>query len=408
MKMADSTILSEEGQLLIWCARTVLTGNTQEKIRERVKCGIDWNAFTGLAKWHGVVPLMYRSLIASCPELLPDPVRSGLKQYLGATSVLNSVLADEVVQLVSSLASRGVEAIPFKGPVLSLIAYKSLDLRECEDLDLIVKREAIAQACMILSKMGYEEIQPPATDESSKEEGRCYNLFRKRHGVVRVDLQWTMAHTRFSFVLDRPEIWRRLIPVRLPRGSVNSFPPEELLAVLCVHGTKHVWELLRWVCDISELLHKYPSMDWDKVDDLVSDWRCRRSLRLGLFLAQRLFGVDLHEKIQREVSKDVDVLRLGMLMPASLLKFPEMGINEHHADAVYLSLKESWPERVRFALILIHESSPSLATPLPWFRLQVSLILLRAILSPVRRALVKAADLVGVRDKLARWLTQYD
>ena len=198
------------------------------------------------------------------------------------------------------------------------------------------------------------------------------------------------------------------MPVALPRGTVRSFPPEELLAVLCVHGTNHVWELLRWVCDIAELLHTYPSMDWDKVDDLVSDWRCRRSVRLGLFLAQRLFGVDLQEKMQRDIIKDADVLRLGMLMPASLLKSPEMGISEQHADAVYLSLKESWTARARFALVLIHESSPSLATPLPWFRQQASLILLHAILCPVLKALVKAADFVGVRKKLARWLTQYE
>lgn len=408
MNALDTTILSEEGRLLVWCARTSHSGSIQEKIRERVKGGIDWNAFIGSARWHGVVPLVYQSLLASCPEFLPDPVRSGLKQYMGATCILNSVLADELVQLISRLASRGVQVIPFKGPVVSLMAYKSLNLRECDDLDLIVKREAIAEARMILSEMGYEGVHPPSTGESAMGEERLYNVFRKHNGVVRVDLQWTMVHTRFSFTLDRPVMWSRLIPVALPQGTVHSFPPEELLALLCVHGTKHVWELLRWVCDIAELLHAYPSMDWDKVDDLVSDWRCRRSLRLGLFLAQRLFGVDLTEKMQREIIKDADVLRLGMLMPASLLKSPDMGISEQHADAVYLSLKESWTERARFVLVLIHESSPSLATHLPWFRLQAVLIRFHAILRPFLKALVKAADFAGVRNKIARWLTQYE
>ena len=69
-------------------------------------------------------------------------------------------------------------------------------------------------------------------------------------------------------------------------------------------------------------------------------------------------------KMQREITRDEDVLRRGMLMPASVLQYPEMGICERHADAVYLSLKDSWTERARFALVLIHESSPSLATPL--------------------------------------------
>ena len=74
-------------------------------------------------------------------------------------------------------------------------------------------------------------------------------------------------------------------------------------------------------------------------------------------------------KMQREITRDEDVLRRGTLMPASVLQYPEMGISEQHADAFYPSLKVSWTERTRSALLLSHESSPSLATPLPWFRL---------------------------------------
>src|SRR3712207_8653927 len=62
---------------------------------------------------------------------------------------------------------------------------------------------------------------------------------------------------------------------RPPRSTL--FPYTTLfrsLLILCVHGTKHIWGRLSWICDVAELLRTQPDMDWEYVLD-------RKSTRLN-------------------------------------------------------------------------------------------------------------------------------
>jgi hypothetical protein len=55
---------------------------------------------------------------------------------------------------------------------------------------------------------------------------------------------------------------------------------------------------------VAELLKKRSDIDWGRVDWLVERFKCRRSLLLGLALAERLFEVDMPLALEREVTYD--------------------------------------------------------------------------------------------------------
>jgi hypothetical protein len=67
---------------------------------------------------------------------------------------------------------------------------------------------------------------------------------------------------------------------------------------LCVHGTKHQWKRLSWLCDIAELIRAYPELRWEQVAAQAARLGIERRLYLGLFLANRLLEAPLPKPIE--------------------------------------------------------------------------------------------------------------
>jgi hypothetical protein len=134
---------------------------------------------------------------------------------------------------------------------------------------------------------------------------------------------------------------------------VRGMAPEELLIVLCVHGSKHAWERLKWVADVAELLRAH-RLDWQRVFSTATKWKCRRMLLLGLALADRLMKIPLPPDILSAISADHDVPVLARCMPKSVLADQDCAIDEQDAVALYFSLKDNWWERWRYWLVHLH------------------------------------------------------
>jgi hypothetical protein len=86
---------------------------------------------------------------------------------------------------------------------------------------------------------------------------------------------------------------------------VWSFAKEELILYLCVHGVKHCWERLGWLCDLAAVLRRNPDIAWDR---LLSGCRAQgneRILLLGLALAAELLGAQLPAPLEAEIHTHV-------------------------------------------------------------------------------------------------------
>lgn len=391
-----------EGRLLILCARTVVSDFARVEVEDLVADGVDWEVVWQLSRVHGVAPLVYRNLVTICPKAVPPTIHEAFRRHNQATLLLNTLLARELVVLVDALAAKGVRAIPFKGVTLAQAAYGDISLRECADIDLIIEQEAIPSARKVLWSQGYQLTSRDTNTAGEAEEP--YHFFQKRNGIVAVDLQWMMARRHFGFRLDRGEIYGRLKPVALPTKSVMGLAPEDLLILLCVHGTKHAWEQLKWICDVAELVRRRPALDWSRVLFLAREWKCRRMLLLGLGLAQALFDTVLPRTVLQELEADKDVSLLMWSMPKQLLKHPDHGVDESCAEALYMMLKDSGWERWKLAVELCLAETDVMMRFLPWFRFQSGLRLLSSCLRPIRRIIARWFLPVRLRETIVRWL----
>jgi hypothetical protein len=107
---------------------------------------------------------------------------------------------------------------------------------------------------------------------------------------------------RHSFVsLDLGQFRRRVIVV-LAGAGVPTLTPEDQLLVVCVHGSKHVWGLLKWICDVATLVQRYPEMDWHRVRQRASRVGCWRAVALGLQLAHELLGASLPQPLRQAIT----------------------------------------------------------------------------------------------------------
>ncbi len=375
--------MKSEVEVLILCARTVMADEQKVQIRSLAENGLDWDELVRLTKQHGVTSLVYWNLNAVCPELIPSDVLLFLRQHFQANAARAHLLTQELVQLTKAAEDSGVSLIPFKGPTLAAMAYGNVFLRDFRDMDLIIARDSIHKIYEVFEGQEYQTLDSGRSTEINNLSSKRYHHFVKAHGNVRVDLQWVMGGSEFSFQLDRPSILNNLQPVQLHDAQIMGLATEELLLILCVHGSKHVWEELKWVCDVAELIRAQENIDWKKVLVLAQEWRCRRMLFLGLALTQILFNVTLPEFLRQQIFSDGVVEILVKNIQRSLTE-PAHAIGENEYQAYYFHFKDHWTDRWLYGLHLCRMDSPVITKDLPWFKSQRSLFLLSRVFSPIR------------------------
>lgn len=117
----------------------------------------------------------------------------------------------------------------------------------------------------ILFSLGYQPER--AWSVRDEETYLCHNhdypFVKKSKGKeINVDLQWGISEYEFSFPIEFQPVWERRGAVSLLGRTTPNLSVEDTLLVLCVHGAKHGWNRLMWVCDIAELLRANSHIDW--------------------------------------------------------------------------------------------------------------------------------------------------
>ena len=74
-----------------------------------------------MAYSHGIFPLVYRSL-KEFQQLIPDDIFIRMKQHYMDIVKQNMLMTSELIKVLKILEENNIEAISFKGPVLSQLA----------------------------------------------------------------------------------------------------------------------------------------------------------------------------------------------------------------------------------------------------------------------------------------------
>ncbi len=293
-----------EHELVLCCASTTLTAEQQQGIKALVEETINWQYVIQSATRHGVLPLLYQNLNAVCRQALPEQILSDLQTRFRKNTISNLLSTAEMCRIVNLFQSQEIEVIPFKGPTLALSAYGDLALRQFHDIDFIIRKADVLRAQEILLAEKYK----PQIECNTSTLDRNHEFPFK--GAVFLELQTEMLHRKFALTINDDELWQSLVEVEIDGNLIRTLSPENLLMILCAHGTQSLWKRLIWICDLAELVRAH-RLNWNRVHKRALALGAKRMIRLGLCLANNLLGTPLPDEISEEIKTDKVVAKLS-------------------------------------------------------------------------------------------------
>ena len=291
-----------EIRALVLCARAAMMPEMRRELESLLAGSIDWDFLREAALQHGMLPLTSRhlkdiSVPASSVEGIPREF-----QALAARSLLFSATLKQLVALLSGV---GIQAIPYKGPVLAARLYGNFAMRQFGDLDFLIRREDAVKARFALVNAGFRfESRIPPAWESFFLETRCEYAFCRPSDALHVELHWALASKYYALEVDISSFWDRLEKVQIMGVPLPSLGMDDLLLTLCLHGTRHLWERLAWLADIAEVIRQTPSLDWSRLLAVGTEAGAARFLLVGLALVRDLLGVALPFEVEQRIRAD--------------------------------------------------------------------------------------------------------
>lgn len=255
----------------------------------------------------GVLSLVYRRLSERPEELSGNMLaRLEARTRLGMINQLSH--SEQLLHLLDLLHEHDIPAIPLKGPVLSEHVYGEVGLRQSADLDLLVRGNDVDRAVEVVTAAGYI-----ADLQSAGAPGWTLNEVTLRaadSALAPVELHWRLAPAYAGQDLDLDGMWQRTDCIRFSGRDVSVLAPEDLILYLCVHGAKHGWSRLKWICDLDAAVRADRDLDWGTVLARASAAGCRRRVLLGLAVARGVLGTPVPETLTRAGRGDPVLLAL--------------------------------------------------------------------------------------------------
>jgi hypothetical protein len=311
-------------------------------------------------------------------EFVPEGIRASLNENSLRIVQHNFRYVRELVKIVNTFEENSVPVMPFKGPLLAAAAYRNLTLRTFSDLDILVHKRDVLRAKQLLLDHGYRLAVPltGAQESAHLRDDHVFELVREEGGIP-LELHWAITSNCIPFPLDLGQLEERVESFPLANQPVLNASPEDSLIILCVHGTKHIWERLVWVCDVAELIQARPDMDWNRVMERARATKSLRMVSLGLFLAHDLLQAPLPDWVQDQLQSDRRTLNLASYVKNNL--FVEDERKRVSDDIFLLKTMERIKDRIHYGLHLAITPSAEERALLP-----DSLTLFWWIIRPVR------------------------
>jgi len=283
----------------------------------------NWDSLFNLAQQHRMSSMLFLRLV-DMGTAVPPAVQKRIRAEYERNMFHNLANAVELIAVLKAFERESIPAMPFKGVVLAASVYRDLTTRPAGDLDLLINYEHLTRATTILLNRGYELHSPTLADGTPAiADYYEYHFERSADGMV-FELRWRLELTqpRFHRNLGMDWIWPKRKVAVLAGAEVPDIDREILLLILCMHGSKHAWSRLIWICDIAQLLRSSPELDWKEVLDEGSKQGLSRVLTLGILLAHLIANAPVPETILQRFETDVTARSLAQYFDENLFEAP--------------------------------------------------------------------------------------
>jgi len=170
------------------------------------------------------------------------------------------------------------------------------------DMDILVHEDDLMKAESTLFGIGYA---PNELDRRIAKDNCHFRYWSPSREFI-VEVHWHFLPSRYRLKIDIDEQWQRSRPAVVADADVSVLCPEDLLLYLCLHASKHVFEIgLKPFYDIRETIECYgEDIDWKQVEMRGRQWGEARCVYLTLRLAVELTGASVPDDLMKAMEPD--------------------------------------------------------------------------------------------------------
>jgi hypothetical protein len=304
--------LKLEDELILKCARTYIDNETKDEIIKLISNNIvNWDYIHKKSRNHSLRSIIYWQLNQICPEIIPNEFMVPLKKHFDYNLRKNMLMLVELQKIIKLLEFNKIVGLPYKGPVLALIAYNNLSIREFNDLDIYVDRKDILTLKRILILNDYEiKLNfSPYIEAQYMQSQREYKFFNKEKDIL-LEVHWNIPGISFSFPHESFFQVKKVIPLRINNFTFNSFSKEDLILILSIHAGGHLWQRLSWISDINELIRHSNDLNWEIIIKKARYLQVAKILCINLFLANELFDLEIPSSMKNIIEEDDSINKI--------------------------------------------------------------------------------------------------
>ena len=305
---------SPEKTLINQCAHTTASPVLAESIRSKASGNIQWDELVTAAFVHSMLPLLARNLREVTPDNIPPEKLEGLATAARESAFRGLKLTGELLKVLAAFETRGVLALPYKGPVVAMQAYGDLSLRPFEDVDILIPQRDMPNAHDVMIGLGYQPSLSWLAGATARNfpaaiPGEYKYYSAERDAIVEIHTERTLRH--FPIQPDLDDFAHHGVNIALSGREILTLCPEDALVALCVHGAKDFWARLIWVVDISEMIQSHPQLDWDRLWRRAESLQAQRMVSLGLVLARQVLGARIprDSKLARDDQETFEMVK---------------------------------------------------------------------------------------------------
>ena len=165
--------------------------------------------------------------------------------------------------------------------------------------------------------------------------------------------------------------------------------------ILCVHGCKHFWKRLQWICDVAEVCRVHRDLDWSRLMVKARKAGGGRMVDLGLRLAHEVLRQELPEEIRGQVMGDRVAAKLAAEVSSQLFARVEPLEGDLGREVFYLAMRERLRDQMRYSIHLMRYRWAPTARDQALLPVPAALSFLHYLVRPFRLAMQYGGSVLG-------------
>jgi len=274
----------------------------------------DWAALRASAVHHGLVVTLFRRLSSGPAAAAPPDELDRLHALAVANERRSLVMGGQLLRLIGLLAAAGVEALPYKGPVMAEILYGDAGVRQSVDLDLLVRPRDVEVAMRSLAAAGFRQASCLGVDRERLLASESEVAFESPDETFLIDLHWRLGPRFAHASLGADDLFAHARPSTFLGKELRVLSRVDLFVVLCVHGAhSHRWDELELVAALGAWGADASPDEWRVLFERAAALGCLRRCLIGCRLMRDLTGCAVPATIGALLDSDPLAVALARL-----------------------------------------------------------------------------------------------